>query len=88
MRHAIASRRFLPDNSIGWTGSEASMNHSICSADRATHMKIVVMALFLATVVTGLSFFLHSSAKAPRADSLTLLKASVPMAAGMTTVVR
>lgn len=38
------------------------MNHSICSADRATHLKIVVMALFLATVVLA-CLFLHSSFK-------------------------
>lgn len=63
------------------------MNHSICSADRATHMKIVVMALLLATAVTGLSLFFHSSVKAPRTDNVTVLKARVPMAASATTVV-
>ncbi len=31
------------------------MNHSIYSADRATHLKIVVVALVAAVVVTGLS---------------------------------
>ena len=31
------------------------MNHSIYSADRATHLKIVVVALVAAVAVTGLS---------------------------------
>ena len=30
------------------------MNHSFYSADRATHLKIVVVALFAATVVAGI----------------------------------
>jgi hypothetical protein len=63
------------------------MNHSICSADRATHMKIVVMALFLATVATGLSLFLHSSGKPLRTENLAVLKANLPMAASSTTAV-
>jgi hypothetical protein len=33
---------------------EASMNHSIHSADRTTHVKIVVMALVAGIVVAGL----------------------------------
>lgn len=32
---------------------EALMNHSFYSADRMTHLKIVVVALFAATVVAG-----------------------------------
>ena len=63
------------------------MNHSICSADRATHAKIVVVALALATAVTGLSLFLHSHSKATPAGSMVELKAP-PMAASTTTVVR
>jgi hypothetical protein len=63
------------------------MNHSICSADRATHLKIVVMALFLATVVTGLSLFLHSSSKATAAEKMTVLKARAPMTASSAIVI-
>lgn len=62
------------------------MNHSICSADRATHAKIVATALFLATIVAGLSLFLHSSAKTPLNDKLMVLKAR-PMAASTTNVI-
>ena len=61
------------------------MNHSICSADRATHAKIVATALFLATIVAGLSLFLHSS-KTPVNERLMVLKAR-PMAASTTNVI-
>lgn len=63
------------------------MNHSICSADRATHLKIVAMALFLATTITGLSLFLHSHATVPADERVTVLKARAPVAASATTVV-
>jgi hypothetical protein len=36
------------------TALEAQMNHSIHSADRATHLKIVVVALVAGIVVAGL----------------------------------
>jgi hypothetical protein len=63
------------------------MNHSICSADRATHLKIVVIALFLGTIVTGLSLFLHSSPKGPPAEKMTVLKARALMTATSTIVI-
>jgi len=37
------------------------MNHSIYSADRSTHLKIVVMALFAAIVVAGLGISARTS---------------------------
>jgi hypothetical protein len=63
------------------------MNHSICSADRATHAKIVATALFLATIVAGLSLFLHSSSKTPLTEKVMVLKARAPMAASTTHVI-
>jgi hypothetical protein len=63
------------------------MNHSICSADRATHVKIVAMALFLGTVVTGISLFLHSYPKVPSVERMAVLKARAPMAANAIIVV-
>jgi len=63
------------------------MNHSICSAVRATHLKIVVMALFLGTIVTGLSLFLHSSSKGPPAENMTVLNARVPMTASSAIII-
>jgi hypothetical protein len=40
----------------------AQMNHSIHSADRSTHLKIVVMALVAGIVVTGLGISARSNA--------------------------
>ena len=38
------------------------MNHSIYSADRMTHLKIVVVALVAGILVAGLSISAHNSA--------------------------
>ena len=38
------------------------MNHSIHSADRGTHLKIVVVALVVGIVVAGLGIFARPSA--------------------------
>ena len=35
------------------------MNHSMYSADRGTHLKIVVLGLLCATVVAGVGIFAH-----------------------------
>ena len=40
----------------------AQMNHSIHSADRSTHLKIVVMALVAGIVVAGLGISARSNA--------------------------
>ena len=37
------------------------MNHSIHSADRATHLKIVVVALVAGIAVAGFGIFAHTS---------------------------
>jgi hypothetical protein len=63
------------------------MNHSICSADRATHAKIVAMALFFGTVVTGLGHFLQSYSKVALAEKMIVLNASAPTVASTTIVV-
>lgn len=63
------------------------MNHSICSADRATHTKIVVMALVSAIAVTGLGLVLHSHSKAAPAEKLVVLKATAPVTASSSTVI-
>jgi hypothetical protein len=38
-----------------------SMNHSMYSADRVTHLKIVVIGLLCATVVAVIGIFAHVS---------------------------
>ncbi len=55
------------------------MNHSIYGADRATHLKIVVLALLAAIGVTSLSLSLHSRPTGS-ADRTAVLKAGKPMA--------
>ena len=57
------------------------MNHSIYSADRATHLKIVVVALVAAVAVMGLSV----SARLTHSDdgytqTARVIKADKPMA--------
>jgi hypothetical protein len=57
------------------------MNHSIYSADRSTHLKIVVVALVAAVVVTGLSI----SARLSNSDdgytqTARVIKAGKPIA--------
>jgi hypothetical protein len=37
------------------------MNHSMYSADRSTHLKIVVLGLLCAVVVAGVGVFAHVS---------------------------
>jgi len=52
------------------------MNHSICSADRATHLKIVVVALCTAIVVTALAVCSRVSSND---GTLAVIKAGKPV---------
>ena len=61
------------------------MNHSIYSADRSTHLKIVVLALLAAIAVTSLSLSLHFSPAEPT-DNAAVLRAGKPMAVSNSTV--
>jgi len=61
------------------------MNHSIYTADRATHLKIVVVALLAATTLCGLSIFLHSTSNIAHAASTALVKAGKPVAMSSST---
>jgi hypothetical protein len=62
------------------------MNHSIYSADRTTHLKILVVALLLATIVAGLSLSLHTDSKTAPAFSTVVLKAGKPVAVSTSTI--
>jgi hypothetical protein len=56
------------------------MNHSIYSADRATHMKIVVVALVAAVAVTGLSISARlSNSDDGYAQTARVIKAGKPI---------
>ncbi|WP_454621129.1 hypothetical protein [Bradyrhizobium cenepequi] len=56
------------------------MNHSIYSADRATHLKIVVVALLTAATVAGLGLSLYFRAKTSPAERTAVLTAGKPVA--------
>ncbi len=50
-----------PTKDVRQGGQEASVNHSIYSADRSTHLKIVVVALVAAIIVAGLGISARTS---------------------------
>ena len=56
------------------------MNHSIYSADRATHLKIVVVALVAAIAVAGFGLSSRASSDAGSAQTAGVTKAGKPMA--------
>jgi hypothetical protein len=56
---------------------EASMNHSIHSADRATHLKIVVVALVAGIAVAGLAISARTSSD--YSQTAHVVKAGKPM---------
>jgi hypothetical protein len=58
--------------------SEAFMNHSIRSADRATHLKIVVMALVAGIVVAG--FGISARTNSDYTQTARIQKAGKPVA--------
>ena len=56
------------------------MNHSIYSADRATHLKIVVMALVAAIAVAGFSILAHNTSDEGYTQTARVIKAGKPVA--------
>lgn len=57
------------------------MNHSFYSADRATHLKIVVVALVAATAVAGVGVTarVKSGDTYAQADKIQVIKAGKPV---------
>ena len=55
------------------------MNHSIYSADQATHLKIVVVALVAGVVVAGLSISARLNADDGYVHTARVIKAGVPV---------
>ncbi len=53
------------------------MNHSIHSADRATHVKIVAMALVAGIAVAGIAIF--ASSNVDYSQSARIIKAGKPV---------
>ena len=61
------------DNGFG-----APMNHSIYTADRATHLKIVIMALTMATAVAGIGISFRSVDIAGRESVAVVVATKAP----------
>jgi hypothetical protein len=56
------------------------MNHSIYSADRSTHLKIVVVALVAGIVVAGLGISARAVSDDGYAQTARVIKADKPIA--------
>ena len=56
------------------------MNHSIYSADRATHLKIVVVALVAGITVAGLGITARTSSDEGLTQTARVMKAGKPIA--------
>jgi hypothetical protein len=56
------------------------MNHSIYSADRTTHLKIVVVALIAGIAVAGFAISARMSADDGYTQTARIIKAGKPMA--------
>jgi hypothetical protein len=59
---------------------EASMNHSIYSADRSTHLKIVVVALIAGIAVAGFSISARTNSDDGYTQTARVIKAGKPVA--------
>jgi L-asparaginase/Glu-tRNA(Gln) amidotransferase subunit D len=69
-----------PDASdTGEDGQETSMNHSIYSADRTTHLKIVVVALVVGIVVAGFGISARNSSDEGFTQTARVMKAGKPV---------
>ena len=56
------------------------MNHSIYSADRSTHLKIVVVALIAGIAVAGFSISARTTSDEGYTETARVLKAGKPVA--------
>jgi hypothetical protein len=56
------------------------MNHSIYSADRSTHLKIVVVALVAGIMVAGLGITARTSSDEGLTQTARVMKAGKPVA--------
>jgi hypothetical protein len=55
------------------------MNHSIYSADRTTHLKVVVVALIAGILVAGFSISMHNSSDEGLTQTARVMKAGKPV---------
>lgn len=62
------------------------MNHSMYGADRGTHLRIVVVALLAAVMVTSFGLSLHLYARDMPAETTAALKIGKPVQVGSATL--
>ena len=55
------------------------MNHSIYSADRMTHLKVVVVALVAGVLVAGVGIAAHNSSDEGLTQTARVMKAGKPV---------
>jgi hypothetical protein len=68
-----------PTNLRTQEAQEPSMNHSIYSADRSTHLKIVVMALVAGIMVAGLGITARTVSTDGFTQTAHVMKAGKPV---------
>jgi hypothetical protein len=56
------------------------MNHSIYSADRTTHLKIVIAALMAGIAIANLALLSRGGSDAPSTEAAGVLRAGRPVA--------
>ena len=55
------------------------MNHSIYSADRTTHLKVVIVALIAGILVAGFGILMHNSSDEGLTQAERVMKAGQPV---------
>jgi hypothetical protein len=58
---------------------EASMNHSIYSANRTTHLKVVIIALIAGILVVGIGISTRNSSDEGLTQTTLVMKAGKPV---------
>ncbi len=56
------------------------MNHSIYSADRTTHLKIVIVALIAGIAIANLALLSHGGSDPSSTEAASILRAGKPVA--------
>jgi hypothetical protein len=77
-RKHIGRNRIANEAALSETAQEAQMNHSIHSADRATHLKIVVVALVAGIAVAA--FGITARTNVDYTQTAHVIKAGKPVA--------
>jgi hypothetical protein len=73
------SPRYHHCNDAGQTGREATMNHSIYSADRMTHLKIVAVAVVAGFGVAILGISVRPDLGESSVQTARIIKAGQPV---------